>query len=110
MKTRKKNPTTTKSGRSKKSSALKGAGAPSRARTSRPGADIIDSSVLGVAKEHLASSRSRARRIHQPLVSHRTSFWLGVGFGIFVVGVLSLLVWQLVRVDFVEAVVIGLLP
>lgn len=46
--------------------------------------------------------------IHRPLVGHRTSFWIGVGFGVFVVGVLAILTWQLTRVSVVEAVVSGL--
>ncbi len=44
----------------------------------------------------------------RPLVSTRTSFWLGVGFGMFVVGVLTVLTWEFVKVEIVEAVVLGL--
>ncbi|MBI4135661.1 hypothetical protein HY477_02920 [Candidatus Uhrbacteria bacterium] len=44
----------------------------------------------------------------RPLVGHRTAFWFGVGFGFFVVGVLALLTWQVLRASVVEAVVVGL--
>ncbi len=46
--------------------------------------------------------------VHRPLVGHRTAFWFGVGFGFFVVGVLALLTWQVLRASVVEAVVVGL--
>ena len=46
--------------------------------------------------------------LSRPLVSSRTAFWLGVGFGMFVVGVLGALTWQFIRVEVVEAVVLGL--
>lgn len=45
---------------------------------------------------------------NRPLVSSRTSFWLGVGFGMLVVGVLGALTWQFIKVEVVEAVVLGL--
>ena len=40
---------------------------------------------------------------HRPLVSGRTSFWLGVGFGMFVVGVLTFVAWKLLTVEAVQA-------
>lgn len=46
--------------------------------------------------------------MHQPLVSPRTSFWLGVGFGMLVVGTLLIVSWQILRVETVEAVVLEL--
>ncbi|OGL67701.1 hypothetical protein A3B21_00765 [Candidatus Uhrbacteria bacterium RIFCSPLOWO2_01_FULL_47_24] len=45
---------------------------------------------------------------HRPLVSGRTSFWLGVGFGMFIVGVLTFVAWKLLTVETVDAVVVGL--
>ena len=40
---------------------------------------------------------------HRPLVSGRTSFWLGVGFGMFVVGMLTFVAWKLLTVEAVQA-------
>lgn len=44
----------------------------------------------------------------RPLVGARTSFWLGVGFGIFVIGVLGYLAVRLFQAELAEAVVAGL--
>lgn len=48
------------------------------------------------------------RFIHRPLTSPRASFWLGVGFGVLIVGSLALLTWELLKFEVVEAVVVGL--
>lgn len=52
--------------------------------------------------------RVRGDFFRRSLVSPRTSFWLGVGFGMFVVGTLMALTWQLFKVELVRAVVLGL--
>ena len=46
--------------------------------------------------------------IRDSLVAPRTSFWLGVGFGMLIVGALVTIAWQLFRVETVEAIVVGL--
>ena len=46
-------------------------------------------------------------RMHQPLLSARTSFWLGVGFGMLVVGILAFLAWQLFQVELRQVGVVG---
>lgn len=53
---------------------------------------------------------SAASVFHKPLLGGRASFWIGVGVGVFIVGVLSLLIWQFIKVDLVRAVVVGLMP
>ena len=46
--------------------------------------------------------------IRRPLVPQRTSFWIGVGFGILVTGVLGYIAWQLFNVEIGEAIVLSL--
>lgn len=55
-----------------------------------------------------APTLSVPRFINRPLTSPRASFWLGVGFGVLVVGSLALLTWELLKFEVVEAVVVGL--
>lgn len=91
---------------------------------------VLEASVLGVAPEQLLGRAAeppvnlpvvpvvtanlpvtpmhRIHPLHRPLVSGRTSFWLGVGFGIFVTGVLAYLAWRLYSVEIAEAIVLGL--
>lgn len=88
---------------------------------------ILEASKVGIAPEHILSAvpdrglpLSLAPSFETPLalgnvgvfrrslVSPRISFWLGVGFGILVIGVLLVLVWQILRVELAEAIVIGL--
>ena len=91
---------------------------------------LLEVSSLGVAPEHVLEVIAREEAFvsdyrppvlppplnlpgelalfKRPLVSTRTSFWLGVGFGMFVVGVLTILTWEFVKVEIVEAVVLGL--
>ena len=46
--------------------------------------------------------------MRRPLVSTRTAFWLGAGFGVLVLGSLGILIWEVLKVEVVEAFVIGL--
>ncbi|MDO8505376.1 MAG: hypothetical protein Q7S48_02270 [bacterium] len=91
---------------------------------------VLEASSIGIAPEHvleIIAQHEAVVPIHpvptlappgnlpgerilfrRPLVSSRTSFWLGVGFGMFVVGVLTVLTWEFVKVEIVEAVVLGL--
>ena len=62
---------------------------------------------LPVESEEEYHSRDRIG-IHESLVSPRTSFWLGVGFGIFVVGTLGIIALRLFHVAMVEAVVLNM--
>ncbi len=92
----------------------------------------LEASVLGIAQEHVVGPCSapkvwtpafasvlpgavpvspvfaRSSNFKRPLVGARTSFWLGVGFGIFIVGVLGYLAVRLFQVELAEAVVTGL--
>ncbi len=90
----------------------------------------LEASILGIASEHVVrafgaqSAPVRAfapgfsfapqapivecSSFKRPLVGARTSFWLGVGFGIFVIGVLGYLAVRLFQVALAEAVVVGL--
>lgn len=67
---------------------------------------------VGLVGESLNTARSlrlnRKKILHQPLVSYRASFWIGVGFGALVVGILAILAWELLRVDTLEAIVVSL--
>ena len=93
----------------------------------------LDAGILGIAKEHVVTSCTASPGIRatafspalpvsvamqpllaqcpafrRPLVGARTSFWLGVGFGIFVIGVLGYLAVRLFQAELAEAVVTGL--
>ena len=98
--------------------------------TTKKKQNVLEVSSLGVAPEHVLEVIAREEAsvpdhrppvlppplnlpgelalFKRPLVSTRTSFWLGVGFGMFVVGVLTILTWEFVKVEIVEAVVLGL--
>ena len=98
-------------------------------RVQRKPKSLLDVSDLGVQQEHVLSAsifrdpiprsvfteevvnslNSRSQIFHRPLASARVSFWLGVGFGTLVVGTLAILVWQLIRLDLIETVVLGLI-
>lgn len=91
---------------------------------------VLEAGSLGVSPEHVLEVIAREEAsvpdhrppvlppplnlpgeinlFQRPLVSTRTSFWLGVGFGMLVVGVLTVLTWEFVKVEIVEAVVLGL--
>lgn len=91
---------------------------------------VLEASSLGVAPEQVREARINPEVMapayamsaltapqnfvgglnvfQRPLVSYRTAFWLGVGLGMLIVGVLGALIWQFVKVELVEAVVLGL--
>lgn len=105
-------------------------------RVSKP-KRVLTAAALGILKEHLVSPIQSAimetpviarqtsssavalhehhhlpapgpSRFYRPLVPPRTAFWLGVGFGMIVVGGLMVVAWYLMRVELAEEVVVAL--
>ena len=98
-------------------------------RARKKAVPLLDASALGVVPEQLAFAQGvkpqlisfasmpppnlpiepideikpQMSILHRPLVSGRTSFWLGVGLGMFIVGVLTALAWKLLTVEAVQA-------
>lgn len=89
---------------------------------------VLSASSIGISPEYLAapvrlpvapipsaaknfsvdeSASTRKAMMLRSLVAPRTSFWLGVGFGIFVTGVLGYLVLKLYTVELAQALVLG---
>ncbi|GEM_PF-4852711 len=89
---------------------------------------VLSASSIGIDPEYLAapvrlpvaqtlpatknfsieeSASSKMKMMRRSLVAPRTSFWLGVGFGIFVTGVLGYLVLKLYTVELAQALVLG---
>ncbi|MBI2552739.1 hypothetical protein HYW17_05575 [Candidatus Uhrbacteria bacterium] len=109
----------------KKRRARAGRGSPIKKRALK---SVLNAATLGIAKEQLINPsrvsqlpqpvpavpqdnqplQMRPRMIHRPLAPPRISFWLGVGFGMTAVGGLLAVAWYLMRVELVEAVVVGL--
>ena len=102
---------------------------PKQTRTRKRTPNILTADVLGIAQEHFTQAQGVRSisvmastapppnlpiaphspvRLREPLVAPRTSFWLGVGFGMLVVGTLVTIAWQLFRVETVEAIVVSL--
>lgn len=98
-----------------------------RKKAARQG--VLKASTLGVAVEHLlpltpATAGGPAlcppvecapcmpeqvkKWFSTPLLSPRTSFWLGVGIGIVIIAVLGYLAWRLYNVEIAEALVLNL--
>lgn len=91
-----------------------------RAVKSKP---LIEASTLGVASEHLVSHAEELPEVRpvrnpvfeggevdlfrRPILSSTISFWMGVGFGVLIIGILLFFVWQLLRVELAEAIMLG---